>query len=102
MSAFGLVVEFEIKPEAMERFMELIHENARRSVSDEPGCRQFDVLRVRETANKVMLYEIYDDDAAFAAHIKMPHVATFFAAAKELIVKQVAFRLDRTAACAKP
>ena len=50
MSAFGLVVEFEIKPEAMERFMELIHENARRSVSDEPGCRQFDVLRVREIA----------------------------------------------------
>jgi (4S)-4-hydroxy-5-phosphonooxypentane-2,3-dione isomerase len=102
MAQFGLVVDFEIRPDAIDRFMPLINENARRSVADEPGCRQFDVLRVKDQPNRVMLYEIYDDDAAFAAHIKMPHVAAFFAAAKELIVKQTAYRLERALAVAKP
>src|SRR5262245_46192981 len=102
MAQFGLVVDFEIKPGAIDRFIPLINENDRRSVADEPGCRQCDVLQVKDHPNRFMLYEIYDDDAAFAAHIKMPHVAEFFAAAKELIVKQTAWRLERALAAAKP
>lgn len=101
MAQLGLIVDFEIKPDAVDRFMPLINENARRSVADEPGCRQFDVLQVKDQPNRIMLYEVYDDDAAFAAHMKMPHVAAFFAAAKELIVKQSAHRLELTQAASK-
>lgn len=102
MAQLGLIVDFEIKPNSIDRFMPLINENARRSVADEPGCRQFDVLQVKDQPNRVMLYEIYDDDDALAAHMKMQHVATFFAAAKDLIVKQSVHRLARALAASKP
>ena len=60
-----------------ERFRQLISENARASVRDEPGCRQFDVVVPDGEPDSVLLYEIYDDKAAFAAHTKTPHFAAF-------------------------
>lgn len=101
MTNFVLIVEFEVKPDSVERFHALIAENARLSVANEPGCRQFDVARAQDAANKIVLYEVYDDLAAFEAHAKMPHVAAFFAAARPLIVAQKASRYDRLAANAK-
>jgi quinol monooxygenase YgiN len=101
MNEFALIVEFEIKAEDIDKFLPLIEENARLSVEREPGCKQFDVLEVQDSPGRVMLYEIYDDAAAFQAHIKMPHVAAFFEKAKPLIVKQSNQRLTRRAGSLK-
>ena len=60
-----------------ERFRRLINENARASVRDEPGCRQFDVVVPDGEPDSIFLYEIYDDAAAFDAHKKTPHFAQF-------------------------
>jgi (4S)-4-hydroxy-5-phosphonooxypentane-2,3-dione isomerase len=60
-----------------DQFRRLINENARASVRDEPGCRQFDVVVPEGEPDSVLLYEIYDDPAAFAAHTKTPHFADF-------------------------
>ncbi|MEO9682054.1 MAG: putative quinol monooxygenase [Tateyamaria sp.] len=70
---FAVTVVFEIKPGQMEPFMEAILNNARCSVRDEPGCRQFDVCTDPGDPNTVFLYEKYDDLAAFEAHQTMPH-----------------------------
>lgn len=102
MGNFVLVVEFELKPETVERFHALIAENARKSVASEPGCRQFDVVRPQDAPGRIVLYEVYDDLAAFEAHTKMPHVAEFFAAAKPMIVEQKSRRFDRLVAASKP
>jgi len=101
MANFVLIVEFELKPEDAGRFHGLIAENARASVANEPGCLQFDVVRPQDSPNRLFLYEVYADQAAFDAHIKMPHVAAFFAQAKPMIVSQKATRLDRLTAAAK-
>jgi autoinducer 2-degrading protein len=102
MGHFVLTVEFEVKPENVERFHVLIAENARSSVANEPGCRQFDVTQAQDQPNRILLYEVYDDVAAFEAHTTMPHVAAFFAEARPMITSQTARRLDRVAANAKP
>jgi quinol monooxygenase YgiN len=39
-----------------------------RCLSDEPGTLQFEILLPRDDSTKVLLYEVYWDDAAFAAH----------------------------------
>lgn len=98
MANFVLIVEFEIQPENADKFVELINENARQSVKLEPGCHQFDVVRALDDKTKIKLYEVYEDEAAFQAHIKMPHVADFFGKAKPMIVKQTAHRTERLAA----
>lgn len=71
------MVEFRLKPGTSERFRRLIGDNARASVRDEPGCRQFDVVVPQGDADRIVLYEIYDDAAAFDAHKKTQHFASF-------------------------
>ena len=71
------MVDFRLKPGTLDRFRKLIAENARASVRDEPGCRQFDVVTPDGDADRIVLYEIYDDPAAFEAHKRTPHFAAF-------------------------
>jgi quinol monooxygenase YgiN len=77
MSAFAITVDFTLKPGALAAFRKLIDKNAQESCAHEPGCRRFDVLVPIETGDKVFLYEIYADRAAFDAHLKTPHFDMF-------------------------
>lgn len=70
---YAVTVTFDIKPGHMDAFMTHILENARSSVRDEPGCQQFDVCTDPDHPDKVFLYEIYDNLAAFEAHQMTPH-----------------------------
>lgn len=98
MNKFVLIVEFQVKPESLDRFNQLIEINARASVADEPGCRQFDVLRANDDPCRIVLYEVYDSEDAFKAHMGFSHTQTFLAAAKPLVDKQTVTRLTRTVA----
>ena len=72
-----LVVEFRIRTEFIDRFEAAIADNARLSRETEPGCRQFDVCRDPADPAVFLLYELYDDEAAFAAHLETPHFKAF-------------------------
>lgn len=85
MSGYVVSVEFEIRPDAFAAFKPLMVENARASLRDEKGCRHFDVCAPIDGASKVILYEIYDDEAAFQAHLAAPHYKSFAAATKDMI-----------------
>jgi (4S)-4-hydroxy-5-phosphonooxypentane-2,3-dione isomerase len=80
---YVIIVEFTIKTGEMPHFMPLMLENAERSLADEPGCRRFDVLTGED--GRVILYEIYDDEAAFQAHCRSPHFHRFDQASKPFI-----------------
>jgi len=71
------MVDFRLKPGTFDRFRKLIVENARASLRDEVGCRQFDVVIPDGHADRIVLYEIYDDAAAFEVHKRTPHFAVF-------------------------
>ncbi|MBK6805630.1 MAG: antibiotic biosynthesis monooxygenase [Betaproteobacteria bacterium] len=82
---YVVTVEFTIHAEHRARFMTLMLDNARRSRTDEPGCRQFDVCIDEARADGVFLYELYDDRAAFDAHLVTPHFKAFAAATDAMI-----------------
>ena len=48
-----------------------------RSLKDEAGTLQFEALASRDDDTKVLVYEIYQDDAAFEAHLSGPPMAQF-------------------------
>jgi len=85
MTRFVVLAQFRIKPGKRERFVELAAIDATAAVANEPGCRRFDVLVPHESSQRVVLYEIYDDRAAFDAHLKTPHLAAFRKGIAELI-----------------
>jgi (4S)-4-hydroxy-5-phosphonooxypentane-2,3-dione isomerase len=92
MAEFAIVVEFRLKPGGRERFAQLVAANAAASVRDELGCRRFDILLPEDGAERVDLYEIYDDADAFAAHLETPHFKRFKAASTELVEQQTVTR----------
>jgi autoinducer 2-degrading protein len=102
MGNFVLIVEFTLHDGMADKFMPLIGSNARESVEREPGCRQFDVLRVLDDPNRVVLYEVYDDLPAFDAHREMEHVKAFFREADALIAARKMTRFERVVDGAKP
>jgi (4S)-4-hydroxy-5-phosphonooxypentane-2,3-dione isomerase len=94
MARLAILVEFTIRPDAVTRFHALIVANATRSLADEPGCRQFDVLWFEDAPGRVVLYEIYDDDRAYELHLSTPHYRSFAAAAEPLIETRSIRRLQ--------
>ncbi len=74
---FAVVVTLTLKPDVREAFMALMHQNARRSLSEELGCHRFDVATDPDRPDEVFLYELYSDAAAFQAHLQSAHFAAF-------------------------
>ena len=76
MNAEVLLVEFVIHPAHVAAFNAAIAANAAASLA-EPGCRRFDVCTDPQRPGRFVLYEIYDDDDAVAAHLAAPHFKAF-------------------------
>jgi (4S)-4-hydroxy-5-phosphonooxypentane-2,3-dione isomerase len=90
-----LLVEFHIHPSFVSAFEAAIVENAR-ATREEPGCRQFDVCRDPADPSCFVLYELYDDEAAIAAHLRSPHFLSMDSATRDWIVSKSVRRLTRT------
>lgn len=85
---FAIVVDFHLKQGARSEFRRLIDANADASVRTEPGCLQFDVLEPEGEADRVLLYEIYSDKAAFDAHRQTEHFRIFAVASEALCLQK--------------
>jgi quinol monooxygenase YgiN len=100
---FVVIAEFKVKLAAMPAFLELAHDDAGSSVAHEPGCRAFDVAVAQDDPDTVVFYEVYDDRAAFDAHLQTAHLARFRAGFPALIVAERPVRfLERTCCDAEP
>jgi quinol monooxygenase YgiN len=75
MGRIMIVVEFEVKSEHRNQFIELMKGHAQRSRTED-GCQQFDVLLPQEDHSRVLLVEAWRDQAALDVHAKLPRMAT--------------------------
>jgi autoinducer 2-degrading protein len=82
--AFVLQVSIRIKPDNVDAFMQKLNDNAR-NARKEPGCKQFEVLVDPKDSTKIMLYEVYNDEAAFETHQQTPHFKKYVAEAVPLL-----------------
>jgi quinol monooxygenase YgiN len=82
-----VTVLFEPKPEHAQAFRAAMLDNARASRENEPGCRQFDVC-ADPASGTIFLYELYDDRAAFEAHMRTTHFLAFDVATRDWIARK--------------
>lgn len=68
-----LHVQFQIKPEHVQEFLEVARYDAEHSVNDEAGCLRFEVVQDKDDPNRFYFQEAYKDDAALAAHRETSH-----------------------------
>jgi len=67
----------EIASGERAQFLPLLMAHRARSLKDEPGTLEFEVLAPREDDTKVHLYEVYQDDDAFEVHRSGPSIVQF-------------------------
>ncbi|GGO75681.1 antibiotic biosynthesis monooxygenase [Marinobacterium nitratireducens] len=96
---YCIFISVDLKPGSRDRYLEVISENARASVRDEPGCHTFDVLADRENPLRFYLYEVYESPEALQAHKETPHYLRDRPEINSLIAKQEVLRADVLACC---
>lgn len=92
VAPFVVVPEFRVKPGTLADFLEAAMDDARHSLADEAGCRQFDIVCPENSPDVVIFYEVYDDRAAFEAHLRTPHLKRFQEAMSTLKVEETVVR----------
>ena len=91
---YVVTVVFEPLPELAEDFRTAMIANARASREREPGCRQFDVC-IEPGTGTVFLYEVYDDRAAFDAHLASEHFRAFDAKVRDWVARKAVRSYER-------
>ncbi len=85
---FSLLVQMEVRPGRREEFLSGIAAAAEAAIRDEPGCLRFDVCSVEGDEHRFLLYELYRDAQAFAAHKASPHFARWRTVAEHVVASQ--------------
>ena len=78
---YVIIAPLQIAEGHKDEFIEGLIGDAKGSVNDEPGCLRFDVVQDAGDPNRVWVYEVYKDEAAFKAHQEAPHYVKFQEAA---------------------
>jgi len=68
MPKFATVGTIEVATGRRDQVLPLLVAHKARCVKDEPGTVQFEILLPRDDDTRVLLYEVYRDDAAFEVH----------------------------------
>jgi len=87
MPRLAIIGTLEVAPGRKDEVLPLLMAHRARCLKDEPGTLQFEVLVPREDDTKVLLYEVYRDDAAFNVHWNGTSVARLREEAAGMIVK---------------
>lgn len=77
MEKIALVVTIEFQPAAKAAFLQAMLEHKQRCLATEPGTLQFEVVAPTDSANTVVLFELYADQAALDRHEAGPSLARF-------------------------
>lgn len=83
---YVVIVEVHVLAEKVAQFLRLTREN-HEGTRAEPGNRRFDVLEQNDDPTRFVLYEVYEDETAFAAHQKTAHYLAWRDAVAELMAE---------------
>lgn len=85
---FAVSVYFTIRPGMMQAFRPRMLQQAQDSLKLEEQCRQFNVGYNSDRPDTIFLYELYDDAAAFDAHLASPHFKQFENDVAEMVIER--------------
>ncbi|WP_112321493.1 putative quinol monooxygenase [Oceanibium sediminis] len=74
---YAVIVDWIVAEADAASFADLVEAQARNSLRYEPGCQVFDVCQDPEAPGHFILYELYDDKAAFTEHLDSAHFKAF-------------------------
>src|SRR5262245_17115401 len=90
----AIVAYLTAKPGKEAEFKEKMTAQARRCLANEPGCLQFDVAQDPNNPARLVMLEVYRDEAAVKAHTESQHFKDFRPVVNELVAERKVEVLD--------
>jgi (4S)-4-hydroxy-5-phosphonooxypentane-2,3-dione isomerase len=84
---FATVGTIEVALGRRDQLLPLLVAHKARCLKDEPGTLHFEILLPKDDDTKVLLYEVYRDDAAFEVHRNGPSFARWREETAGMVVK---------------
>ena len=75
MSNLAIIATIDFLPGRRDELLPLLVAHLDRCLRDEPETLRFELLIPRDDDTKVLLHEVYRDDAAFELHRNSPSIA---------------------------
>lgn len=94
MAKVALVGTIEVTPGRKAQLLAALRAHMQRCLRDEPGTVQMEILAPREDDGRLLVYEVYQDDAAFEVHRSGPSLSQWRAETAGMIVKFSATRCE--------
>ncbi|AWT60237.1 MAG: (4S)-4-hydroxy-5-phosphonooxypentane-2,3-dione isomerase [Candidatus Moanabacter tarae] len=70
---YVIIAPIQIKEGKKAEFIQEMILDSKGSIENEPGCLTFDIIQDPDDLNRIWLYEVYEDEAAFKIHTETPH-----------------------------
>jgi quinol monooxygenase YgiN len=87
MAKLAIIATIEIVPGRRAEVVPLLMAHRERSLNGEPGTLEFEVLLPHDEDNKVLLYELYKDTAAFEEHRNAASIPRFREESSGMVAK---------------
>ena len=88
---YVIVGTHKILPEFLDGYIQNIKRHAASS-QEEPGCSRYEVLRDLDDPTTFLLYEVFEDEAAYKAHAASDHHETWMEMSKDWRVHEARTR----------
>jgi quinol monooxygenase YgiN len=82
------VAELETDPAQLDAFKAAITEGVQAAVRSEPGVLALYAVYEKDNANRIRVFEMYADTAAYATHLETPHFKKFRAATDKMVLSR--------------
>ena len=80
------VADIEIDPERSEEFQAALRDEIEASVRIEPGVLALHAVQAKDNPAHIVVFEIYSDVAAYAAHLETPHFKAYKQATANMVL----------------
>ena len=95
---YALVVRFDIKPDSVREFDEVVEQMVPGITASEPGTLAYMSMRLDGQEAVRVFIEVYRDEEAFIAHEQQPHTRLFLEARERMLASVRVERLMRWSA----
>ena len=85
MTKMALMGILSIHPEQRDAFLAEMKDHKAKTLASQPGCLQFEFHITDDDPNQVLLYEVYADAAAIAAHRENPQWHKYRATTADMV-----------------
>jgi quinol monooxygenase YgiN len=92
MSKLVIMGTIEITPGKRDQVASALMSHRARCLKDEPGTLQLEAVLPRDDHSKILIYEVYQDDAAFEVHRNAPSIKQWRDETAGMVVNLIATR----------